>query len=311
MAKYIAKRSALAVATLIAIILLLFLLLELMPGSPFNIDKVPFDTRAMIMEHYGLDRPVMERFAKYLANMLKGDFGISYSLSKKTPITALLAIRLPVSIRLGVQAVLLGTIFGLALGMAAAIWHGKAMDTIATVVSVLGVSLPSYVFALTLSYFAGFRFQLAPMLYQASSPIYSSVLPTISLSMFTIATVARFTRTELLEILGSDYMLFAESKGISGAALFFRHALRNALIPIITVLAPLIVALMTGSLVVERIFSIPGIGSLLVSAIQANDYNVIIALSFIYSAMYIFIMLVLDILYGIIDPRIRITKEGE
>lgn len=129
--------------------------------------------------------------------------------------------------------------------------------------------------------------------------------------MFTMASIARFTRSEMLEVLGCDYMLLAESKGISGSALIFRHALRNALIPIITVLAPLIVDLMTGSLVVEKIFAIPGVGSLLVNAIQSNDYNVVIALSFIYSAMYIVIMLVVDILYGVIDPRIRLAKKGD
>jgi oligopeptide transport system permease protein len=129
--------------------------------------------------------------------------------------------------------------------------------------------------------------------------------------MFTMASIARFTRSEMLEVLGSEYMLLAESKGISGSALILRHALRNALIPIITVLAPLIVDLMTGSLVVEKIFAIPGVGSLLVNAIQSNDYNVVIALSFIYSAMYIAIMLVVDILYGIIDPRIRLAKKGD
>ena len=129
--------------------------------------------------------------------------------------------------------------------------------------------------------------------------------------MFTMASIARFTRAEMIEVLGSDYMLLAESKGLSGSKLVFAHALRNALIPIITVLAPLVVDLMTGSLVVEKIFSIPGVGSLLVNAIQSNDYNVVIALSFIYSAMYIGIMLVVDILYGVIDPRIRVAKEGD
>ena len=148
------------------------------------------------------------------------------------------------------------------------------------------------------------------MLYADKTPFASSVLPSIALSMFTMASIARFTRTEMLEILDSDFMLLAESKGITGWRLIVRHALRNALIPIITVLAPLIVDLMTGSLVVEKIFSIPGVGSLLVTAIQSNDYNVVIALSFIYSAMYIGIMLVVDILYGIIDPRIRVAKDG-
>jgi oligopeptide transport system permease protein len=155
----------------------------------------------------------------------------------------------------------------------------------------------------------GFKLKWFPLLYQANAPFESTVLPTVALSMFTIATVARFTRTEMLEVLGTDYMLLAESKGVSNFHLIFRHALRNALIPIITVLAPLIVSLMTGSLVIEKLFSIPGIGSLMVTAIQSNDYNVIITLAFIYSVMFIGIMLVVDVLYGIIDPRIRLAKE--
>ena len=153
------------------------------------------------------------------------------------------------------------------------------------------MSVPSYVFALALSYTFGFKLRWFPMLFSAKDIFGSSVLPSVSLSMFTMASIARFTRSEMIEVLDSDYMLLAESKGISGPALIFRHALRNALIPIITVLAPLIVDLMTGSLVVEKIFAIPGVG-----------------LSFIYSAMYIGIMLVVDLLYGVIDPRIRLAK---
>ena len=133
----------------------------------------------------------------------------------------------------------------------------------------------------------------------------------LALSMFTVATVARFTRTSLLEVLDSDYMLLAESKGITGRPLLVRHALRNALIPIITVLAPLVVDLMIGSLVIEKIFSIPGIGSLMIAAIQSNEYNVTISLAFIYSVMYIVLMLVVDVLYGIIDPRIRLAKKSD
>ena len=136
-------------------------------------------------------------------------------------------------------------------------------------------------------------------------------MPMLALSMFMVATVARFTRTSLLEVLDSDYMLLAESKGITGRPLLVRHALRNALIPIITVLAPLVVDLMIGSLVIEKIFSIPGIGSLMIAAIQSNDYNVTISLAFIYSVMYIVLMLVVDVLYGIIDPRIRLAKKSD
>lgn len=308
MKKYLIKRIAISILTLLVILLLLFLMLEYMPGSPFNDEKLTVDQLALLNQKYGLDKPVFIRFFNYVKNMLTGDFGVSYSISKNTPISALLQTRLPISLRIGGQAVLLGTIIGLILGVIASIKHNTIWDTITTIISVLGVSLPSYVFALGLSYYLGFKITLFPLLYSAESPFKSTVLPTIALCMFTIATIARFTRTEMLEVLGSDYMQLAESKGISGIKLLTRHALRNALIPIITVLAPLVVGLMTGSLVIEKIFSIPGIGSLLVTAIQSNDYNVIVALAFIYSAMYILIMLVVDILYGLVDPRIRLAK---
>ncbi|MDO4266333.1 MAG: ABC transporter permease [Eubacteriales bacterium] len=310
MKKYVLKRAMISIVTLLVILLVLFLMLEFMPGSPFNDEKLNDAQRAILYQKYGLDKPVLYRFGAYVKNMLSGDFGVSYNISKNTNITTLLQTRLPISIRIGGQAVLLGTVIGLVLGIVAAIRHNTIFDTITTVISVIGVSLPSYVFALVLSYYLGFEFKLFPILYDMKLPFKSSVLPTISLCMFTIATIARFTRTEMLSVLGSDYMLFAQSKGLSDKRLIFVHALRNALIPIITVLAPLIVSLMTGSLVVEKIFSIPGIGSLLVTAIQSNDYNVIVTLAFVYSAMYIGIMLAVDILYGIIDPRIRLAKEG-
>lgn len=308
MKKYLLKRIAISIATLLAILLILFLMLELMPGSPFNDEKLTADQILLLNQKYGLDKPVFVRFVNYIKNMLTGDFGVSYTISKNTPISVLLESRLPISLRVGGQAVFFGTIVGLVLGVIAAIKHNTIWDTMTTVISVLGVSLPSYVFALGLSYYLGYKVSWFPLLYSGDTPFKSSVLPTIALCMFTIATIARFTRTEMIEVLSSDYMQLAESKGINGIKLITRHALRNALIPIITVLAPLIVGLMTGSLVIEKIFSIPGIGSLLVTAIQSNDYNVIVALAFIYSAMYIGIMLVVDVLYSVIDPRIRLSK---
>ena len=310
MKKYILKRVVTAVFTLLVIILILFILMKLMPGSPFNDEKLNNDQRAALYAKYGLDQPVIIQFLRYVGNLLHGDFGVSYNISKNTPISQLIATRLPISVSIGFAAVAFGALIGLLLGLLAAFKHDTIWDTIATIISVIGVSVPSYVFALALSYTFGYHWKIFPMLFSRAQLVKSSVLPSISLSMFTMANIARFTRSEMLEVLDSDYMLLAESKGISGPALIFRHALRNALIPIITVLAPLIVDLMTGSLVVEKIFAIPGVGSLLVNAIQSN--NVVIALSFIYSAMYIGIMLLVDILYGIIDPRIRLGKsDGE
>ena len=311
MKKYVIKRVVTAFFTLLAITLILFILMQLMPGSPFNDEKLNDAQRASLYAKYGLDQPIVVQFFKYVFNMFKGDLGVSYKISKNTPITQLIASRLPISIGVGFAAVMIGALVGLLLGLLAAFKKDTVWDTLATIISVIGVSVPSYVFALALSYQFGFKLKWFPMLFSAKDVIGSSVLPSISLSMFTMASIARFTRAEMIEVLGSDYMLLAESKGLSGNKLVFSHALRNALIPIITVLAPLIVDLMTGSLVVEKIFSIPGVGSLLVNAIQSNDYNVVIALSFIYSAMYIAIMLVVDILYGIIDPRIRVAKEGD
>jgi len=306
--KYILKRIIISLFTLLAITLVLFILLQLMPGSPFNDEKLSDDQRAVLYTKYGLDKPVYVQFFKYVGNMFRGDFGVSYNISKNTPISQLIALRLPVSIKVGFQAVFIGALIGLILGIIAAVWHNTVWDTLATIISVIGVSIPSYVFALALSYQFGFKLRWFPMLYSTSHAFYSSMLPSISLCMFTLASIARFTRTEMLESLSSEYMELAESKGVYGFRLIWRHALRNTLIPIITVLAPLIVDLMTGSLVVEKIFAIPGVGSLLVTAITSNDYNVVISLSFIYSAMYIGIMLVVDILYGVIDPRIRLSE---
>lgn len=309
MKKYILKRLLYSVIAILVLLILLFTMLEFMPGSPFNDDKLKEEQIQALYEKYGLDQPIYVRYFKYVVNVLQGDFGVSYSIGANVPITQLLETRLPTSIMLGGEAVALGAVLGLLLGLVAALNHNTILDTIATIISVLGVSLPNYVFALALAYFCGYKMGWFPILWETVDPLKSSVMPMVALSMFSMANIARFTRTEMLEVLHSDYMLLAESKGISGPVLIIRHALRNALIPIITVLGPLIVNTMTGSLVIEKIFAIPGIGELMVRSIQQNDYNVTIALSFIYSVMYIGIMLVVDILYGIIDPRIRLSKE--
>ena len=278
MKKYIAKRMFVSIITILIILLLLFCMLQFMPGSPFNDEKLSEAQVQVLNQKYGLDQPIVIQFVNYVKNVVKGDFGVSYSISKNTDISKLLSTRLPVSFRIGGQAVVFGAIIGIMLGIAAALKSGTWIDSICTIVSVLGVSLPSYVFALAMAYFLGYRANIFPLLYNSAEAFASSVMPTIALAMFSIATVARFTRTELLEVLDSDYMLLAESKGITGRPLIVRHALRNALIPIITVLAPLVVDLMIGSLVIEKIFSIPGIGSLMVTAIQSNDYNVTITI---------------------------------
>ena len=309
MFKYVLKRVLISVVTVLIILAVLFTMLHSMPGSPFNDEKITAVQRANLEAKYGLDKPLPVQFVNYLKAMLSGNFGVSYVIQKNMPIASLLRARIMVSIRIGVQAVALGTLIGLLMGIVAAMKRNSFLDTFATVVSVIGVAFPSYVFAMAMSYFIGFRLGWLPLLYSTADAARSTVMPTISLSMFSMATVARFARTEMVEVMGSDYMLLADSKGISSFRLLGVHGLRNALIPIVTVLAPLTVELMTGSLVVEQIFAIPGIGSLLVSAIQFNDYNVVLAVVFVYSIMFISVMLIVDILYGVIDPRIRLAKE--
>ena len=308
MSKYILKRVAISMLTLLAILFILFLMLELMPGSPFNDEKLTEAQRILLYAKYGLDQPFFVKFYKYVINMLQGDFGVSYTINKNFAVSVMIAARLPITIKLGLSAIVFGAIVGLLLGIVAAIKHNTWIDTLTVMISTLGVSVPSYVFALGLAYFVGYKLGWFPILYDMSKPFESSVLPSLALSLFTIANVARFTRSEMIDVLGSDYILLAQSKGIKEWKLILGHALRNTLIPIVTIMGPLLVGLLTGSMVVEKIFGIPGIGSLMVNAIQMNDYNVVIAIAFVYSALYIFTMLIVDILYGIIDPRIRITK---
>lgn len=163
------------------------------------------------------------------------------------------------------------------------------------------------VVALFLSFFLGFQLKVLPLLYSSTNPEISTILPVLALAMFPMASVERYTRSEMISIMNSDYMLLAASKGVPKAKLVLRHALRNTLISVITVLVPLLVSLMSGSLVMEKIFSIPGLGSLYIQAIQQNDYNVVLTISFIYSLMFIIAMLLVDIAYGLIDPRIRLA----
>lgn len=308
MAKYISKRLLISIGTLLVVLLLLFLMLELMPGSPFNDEKLSEQQIAQINEKYGLNDPVLVRFGRYVKMMLQLDFGKSYTLQKDAQITDMLKDRIAVSFELGIGAVVLGSIIGGILGIIAALKHGTWLDTFTSVVSVAGVSIPSYVFALFLVILVAVQWRLVPVLYDPSNKFASSILPVISLSMFTVATISRFLRSEMLEILNSDYVELARSKGMSEPRVIWSHGIRNALIPVITVLGPLLVNLMTGSLVVEKIFSVPGLGELFITAIMSNDYNIVIAIAFLYSLLFIVTMLIVDILYGIIDPRIRLER---
>ena len=310
MAKYILGRIVIAGLTLLLILFILFLLLEFMPGSPFNDARMSEDQIRTLNEIYGLNAPVSERFFIYMKNVIfHWDFGVSYAIQKNMKISSIIAARVGVTVQIGLQAIVIGSVVGIFLGVIAGLKRNSLADTLTTIIAVVGVSIPSYVIALGLSFFIGYKLRLLPITFQMGEPFLSTLLPSTALSLFVIAQTARFTRMELIEIIKSDYFKLAEAKGLRKAKLIRRHALKNAMIPIITILGPLLVGLMTGSLVVEKIFGVPGIGSLLINAIQVNDFSVIIAVAFIYSFFYIMANLVIDILYGVFDPRIRVAAE--
>ena len=313
MVKYILKRVGLALLTIFIIVFLLFILVRIMPGNPFPSERMTAEQIAAKRLEMGLDDPILVQFYNYMKTLLVDhSFGSGTSLYNGAPISVVLPTCVANSFKIGGIAILFGMIVGLLLGICAALHKDGVLDVICTVVSIVGVCVPSYVFMIYLQYFFAFKISIFPFYFNSSQFLYSSILPAFSLSLFSIATIARFTRNEMVEVMDSDYILLAQSKGMYGAPLIFKHILRNALIPVVTVMAPLVVDLLTGALVVEKIYGINGIGKLLVDAITGEgiDYNYVLALGILYSALYVGVMLVLDIVYGLLDPRIRVTKKA-
>lgn len=312
MKNYVIKRIISALLTLLLITFLLFVLVRIMPGNPFPSERMTDEAIAAKREEMGLNDPMLIQFWRYFKNLLQGDFGMGTSLYNGAPINTVLGKCLVNSFKIGGIAIVIGTVVGLLLGFVAALNRDHFMDVFCSVFSILGACVPAYVFLIFLQYTFAYKTTLLPYFFDSSNFVKSAIIPAVSMSLFTMSTVARFTRNEMVEVMDSDYVLLAESKGIYGARLIFRHVLRNALIPVVTVLAPLIVDLLTGALVVEKIYGIQGIGKLMVDAISGEgiDYNYVLALGILYSALYIGIMLIVDLVYGVLDPRIRITKKG-
>ncbi len=307
MKKFVLKRILISVITLLLIVLVMFILLNAMPGTPFTGRHLKAEQLEVLKRQYGLDLPVFQQYFRYLLNLLKGDFGVSYSLQKNVSVAEMLRTRLPITLRIGLQAMFVGSVLGLLLGIISAVRHNTFLDPFFSILSLFGSGIPSFVFALGLMYFLAFRAGLFPILYSAEAPIRSTILPSIALAMFPMANIARYTRAEMISVLSSDYISLAEAKGLGEGRIILRHALRNALIPILTVMAPMLVELITGSMVVENIFSVPGLGSLFVLSVQSGDYNVSVTIMFLYSLFFIVTMLIVDLFYGLIDPRIRLT----
>lgn len=307
MKKFIGIKIVNIIVTLWIIATITFFLMKMLPGSPFNEEKLATlseEQRIEFLAKYGLDKPVYVQYGRYLENLVKGDLGVSYYY-KGQSVNELLAKRIVPSALLGAQAVILGLSIGLILGMVAALKHNSFWDYLTMFIAVIGVSIPNFVFAALLQYYVGLKWGILPVAFWEGYD--SSILPTIALSLMIVALIARFMRTEMIDVLQQDYILTAKSKGLSAWTVIIKHAVRNAMIPVITILGPVAVSILTGSLVIESIFGIPGIGSLFVDSIKFNDYTTIMGVTLFYSAFFILTMLVIDLLYSVIDPRIRIS----
>lgn len=308
--RYILRRIFLMALTLFIIITVTFLLLQFLPGSPFANEELLTETQIqMLYETYGLNEPIYVQYFNYIANVFKGDFGVSFQFNN-IPVTQIIADRAGPSIQLGLQAMVLGTSVGTFLGIIAAVKQNTWIDTLTSIVAIGGRSVPNFVFAILLQFIFAVVLSWLPIAFWRDG-FLSSILPTIALAISPMAEAARFIRTEMIEVLNSDYIELAKAKGFSRAYIIAKHALRNAIIPLLTILGPVTASLMTGSLVIENIFSIPGIGEQFTKSILVNDYPTIMGVTIMYSVILVVIILVVDILYGLIDPKMRIAQGGK
>ena len=319
MFKYILKRLGYMAVTLFLVLTVNFLLLQLLPGSPFDGEKKTEAQIAILEEKYGMNDPIPVQYARYLKGVFQGDFGTSFKLQNQE-VTDLVLTRIPYTIKPGALALLIGIIIGITLGAIAAMKRNSWADHMITIISVLGVSIPSFVLAAFLQYFICTKLGWLPVIYQPADEMRgvtmwdefkSLILPAISLSVPVIASLMRYMRSELIEVLNTDYILLARAKGLTKAQVIVHPALRNALIPVITVVGPMVVSIMTGSLVVEKFFGVPGLSNLLLNSVTMKDQFLTLGIAFFYAFLYVIVILIIDLLYGVIDPRIRLAGGGK
>jgi oligopeptide transport system permease protein len=309
MLKYTLKRLVNAVIVLFIITTATWFLMQFLPGSPIqNFEKLTPGQRAQVQEQYHLDDPLPVQYAAYMTGLLRGDLGDSYLYGGRS-VTSIMMERLPVSLFLGTQAIIVGLVVGLFLGIVSALKRNSIWDSGAAFLAVLGVSVPDFVLAPLAQYWLGLKLGIFPIAFFESW--WHSVLPSLVLSTIIAAVIATFTRTEMLEVLGQDYVTLAKAKGLSRLAVVLKHVLRNSMIPLVTIMLPLTAALVTGTLIVETVFSIPGLGEQFVRSIFEKDFPVIMGTTILYSVFFVASYLLQDILYGIIDPRIRVAGHRE
>lgn len=303
MAKFILKRLGMMLIAMFMIILLTFVIMHSVPGSPFTNTKGVLDEVIAAMEaKYGLDQPYYVQFFSYLGGVLQGDFGPSYRYTGQT-VNDFIAAGAPVSARLGLVTVVFVLAAAIPMGILAALKNGKWQDMLLMALATIGVTIPSFVIASLLIYVFSYMLNWLPTFGLDSWQGY--ILPVIALGGYSVSYIARLMRSSLLEVMGQDYIRTARAKGLTEFAVVAKHALRNALIPVVTVLGPTIAGLLTGSFVIERIFAIPGLGFYFVNSVSQRDYTTIMGMTIFYAAFLMAMVLLVDIFYCLIDPRIK------
>ncbi|MDD5940191.1 MAG: ABC transporter permease [Lachnospiraceae bacterium] len=302
MGKYIVKRVILAVITMFLICFITFFAMNAIPGGPFNGEKAKSEAVMQVLNaRYGLDQPVGVQFINYMKNLLHGDFGVSLKTGREISVT--IATRFAVSAKLGLMAVIVALILGIVLGAVAALNRNKWPDHIIIFFVTLFTAMPSFVAASFLLLIFCIQLRLVPV-WSTTSPSY--ILPVIALSLSPMAYITRLTKTSMLDVLGQDYIRTAKAKGVKPVKVIFVHALRNALIPVITYVGPLTASILTGSLVVENIFTIGGLGSQFVDSITNRDYTMIMGVTIFLAMIMVIMNLISDLLYKLVDPRIKL-----
>ncbi len=304
MFKYVIKRIVLAVVTIWAVATLTFFLMNMVPGGPFLSEKaISPQATAALEAKYGLDKPLFQRYLTYISDAAHGDFGDSLKQRGRT-VTSIIISKFPVSARVGGISVLVSLLLGIPLGCIAALKRGKFLDSFISVVATCGIAVPSFVICTVLMYLLGVRLKLLPTMGLESAKHY--IMPVIALSFYPTAYIMRLMRSSMLDVLGQDYMRTARAKGLSGGVILFKHALRNAVLPVVTYVGPMLAYTITGSFVVEKIFVIPGLGGEFIKAINGRDYTLIMGTTIFLATLIIVMNVVVDIVYKIIDPRIKL-----
>ena len=309
MLRYTVKRLIQGVITVWFIATATFLAMHSIPGDPLTSDKaVSEEIRKNLEAKYGLDKPLGEQYVIYLSNMLQGDFGISFSQENRS-VNDIIREHFPVSATLGILAIAFAGLGGILFGALTALYRNRLPDIVIMFLVILGISVPSFVFA-ALGQLALVNlndlFGMSVLPVAGWGTVLHMVAPSLVLGLGTMAFLTRLMRSSMLEIVNSDHVRTANSKGLPPTRIFLKHQLRNAILPVITVLGPSIAAITTGGFVVELVFAIPGLGRYFVEAVQQSDYTVIMGTTVFYGAFLVFMVIVVDLLYGLVDPRVRL-----